>query len=185
MVRLIRTVTAAAGLLEECSQAQDHWADWQEASRRNTLTKLSAQLRGLRAWHCSMESQLSEVWHADWIEGGPAACERVLTNAYRVIDLVAGEIKRQWVGIADSIMERLEESLPPRNLVESPSILTDKGMQLALAAHLGSSGLAELVASATAVLGPAFEALSCVSQCCATCGFPCMAMRAVFVACCV
>ena len=77
------------------------------------------------------------------------------TNAYRVIELVVDEVKCQWVGVADSIMERLEESLPPRNLVESPSILTDKGMQLALAEHLGSSGLAQLVASATAVPGPA------------------------------
>ena len=84
MVSLTRTVTAAAGLLEGCSHAQDRWADWQEASRRNTLTKLSAQLRGLRAWHCSMESQLSEVWHADWSEGGPASGERVLTNAHRL-----------------------------------------------------------------------------------------------------
>jgi len=186
MVRLIRTVTAAAGLLEECSQAQGHGADWQEASRRTTLAQFTAQFRGLRAWHCSMERQLSEVWHADWIEGGPAACERVMTNAYRVIDLVVDGIKCQRVGVADSIVERLEESLPPRNLVESPNILTDKGMQSALAAHLGSSGLAQLVASATAVLGPAFEALldprPCVSQCCATCGFPCMAMRAVFAA---
>ena len=159
MARLIRTATAAAGLLGQCRQAQDHWADWQEASRRNTLTQFTAQFRGLRAWHCSMESQLSEVWHADWIEGGPAACERVLANAYRVIDSVVGEIKRQRVGIADSIMERLEESLTPRNLVEPPNILTDKGIQSALAAHVGSSGLAQLVASATAVLGPAFEAL--------------------------
>jgi hypothetical protein len=168
MVRLIRTVTAAAGLREECSQAQGHWAYWEEASRRNTLATVTAQFHGLRRWHCSMESQLSEVWHADWIEGGAAACERVLTNAYRVIDLVVDEIKCQWVGVADSIMERLEEGLPPRNLIESPSILTDKGMQSALATHLGSSGLAQVVASATAVLGPAFEALfdprPCVSQ---------------------
>ena len=116
MVRLIRTVTAAAGLLGQCSQAQDHWADWQEASRRNMLTKFTAQVRGLRAWHCSKASQLSEAWHADWIEGGPAACERVMTNAYRVIDLVVDEIKRQWVGIADSVMDRFEESLPLRSL---------------------------------------------------------------------
>ena len=83
----------------------------------------------------------------------------MLTNAYPVVDLVVGEIKRQWAGVADAAMERLEEGIPPRNLVESPSILTDKGMQSALAAHVGSSGLAQLVASAAAVLGPAFEAL--------------------------
>ena len=112
-----------------------------------------------------------------------------MTNAYRAIDLVVDEIKCQWVGITDSIMERLEESLPPRNLVVSPNILAARGMQSALAAHLGSSGLAQLVASAAAVLGPVFEALldprPCASQCCATCGFPCMATRAVFAACCV
>ena len=140
MVRLIRTVTAAAGLLEECSQAQGHWADWQEASRRNTLTKFTAQFRGLRAWHCSMESQLSEAWHADWIEGGPAAYERVLTNAYRVIDLVVGEIKRQRVGVADSSMECLEANLHPRNLVESPSTLTDTGHAVGSRSTLGVFG---------------------------------------------
>ena len=127
MVRLIRTVTAAAGLLGQCSQAQGHWADWQEASRRNTLTKFTAQLRSLRAWHCSMESQLSEAWHADWIEGGPAACERVLTNAYRVIDLVVDEIKCQRVGIADSIMECLEGSPPSQELGRVSQYLDRQG----------------------------------------------------------
>ena len=44
-----------------------------------------------------------------------------------VIDLAVGEIKRQWVGIAESIMEHLEESLPPRNLVASPKYLDRQG----------------------------------------------------------
>lgn len=130
---------------EQLEAAADAWLG-EDASLRELLGNLVAELAGLQTWEASNKDSFPEFFHEAWLSLPQPALQKHLADAVSFASRTRGAVAERWDKLGRAFAGLVRQRAPPVALVEDPKLLTDAALRTALDAHMKAVDLPRPVA---------------------------------------